>query len=167
MAKLYAKLSLAGLMAATSLSTGNAVAFAQDGATTTRDIIVVTGRGRDESIIESPIATTVFGAEEITDARIDQVDDFLALTPGVTIANAQDSGTNFITIRGMSQTRNGEPPVAVLIDGVLQVNSRSFDQGLFDIDSIEVLKGPQGRALWAQRDQRRDHYQHQRALRRV
>ena len=66
------------------------------------------------------------------------------LTPGITIANSQDSGSNFITIRGVSNTRNGEPPVAVLVDGVLQFNGRAFDQPLFDVESIEVLKGPQG-----------------------
>ena len=106
--------------------------------------IIVTGRGRRESILEIPTSETAFTSQAVEDARIDRVDDFIGLTPGVTIANAQDSGTNFITIRGMSQTRNGEPPVAVLLDGVLQINSRTFDQALFDIDNIEVLRGPQG-----------------------
>jgi len=106
--------------------------------------IVVTARGRDEKLTEVPISETVFTAEDIIDARINRVDDFIGLTPGVTIANSQDAGTNFITIRGMSQTRNGEPPVAVLLDGVLQINSRAFDQALYDVESIEVLRGPQG-----------------------
>ena len=106
--------------------------------------IVVTARGREESLIEVPISETVFDSQAIKDARIDRVDDFIALTPNVTISNAQDSGTNFITIRGLSQTRNGEPPVAVVVDGVLQTSPRSFDQGLFDVESIEVLRGPQG-----------------------
>ena len=109
-----------------------------------RDEIIVIGRGREESLTEVPISETVFDAQLIEDARIDRIDDFIGLTPGVTIANSQDSGTNFITIRGVSQTRNGEPPVAVLIDGVLQVDSRAFDQALYDIESIEVLRGPQG-----------------------
>ena len=108
------------------------------------DEIIVTGRGREESLTEVPISETVFDAQLIEDARIDRIDDFIGLTPGVTIANSQDSGTNFITIRGVSQTRNGEPPVAVLIDGILQVDSRAFDQALYDIESIEVLRGPQG-----------------------
>lgn len=109
------------------------------------DEVVVTGaRGRVENEVEVPIAVTVFTAQEIEDAKIDQVDDFIGLTSGVTIANSQDSGTNFITIRGVSQTRNGEPPVAVVLDGILQIDARAFDQPLFDVDSIEVLKGPQG-----------------------
>lgn len=108
------------------------------------EVILVQGRGWQEALIEVPISETVFSESDLLDARVSRVDDFISLTPGITIANAQDSGTNFITIRGMSQTRNGEPPVAVIIDGVLQVNSRAFDQALYDVESIEVLRGPQG-----------------------
>lgn len=144
--KISRKVLLSALASTTALTAASmAPAIAQDGdQPAVRDEIVVTARGREETLTEVPISETVFDAQLISDARIDQIDDFIGLTPGVTIANSQDKGTNFITIRGVSQTRNGEPPVAVLIDGVLQVNSRSFDQGLFDIESIEVLRGPQG-----------------------
>lgn len=136
---------LAVLMATTSLTSAPFVASAQDAEeTVASDVIIVTGRGREEDIQEVPISQTAFTAAAIEDARIDQVDDFFALTPGVTFANAQDAGTNFITIRGISQVRNGESPVAVVVDDVLQVNSRSFDQGLFDLASVEILRGPQG-----------------------
>ena len=137
---------VAALMGSVSLSSMQvAPVYAQEeGADGDRDEIIVIGRGREESIQDIPISETVFTAQAIRDARIDQVDDFFALTPGVTFANSQDSGTNFITIRGISQVRNGEAPVAVVIDDVLQINARSFDQPLFDIDSIEVLRGPQG-----------------------
>src|SRR5690606_8159137 len=42
------------------------------------------------------------------------------------------------------QARNSEPSVAVVVDGVQQVNPAQFNQDLFDIEQIEVLKGPQG-----------------------
>lgn len=123
-------------------------AVAQDQAQTAddpeTDEIIITARGRDETLLEVPLSERLFTETEIREARIQRVDDFIGLTPGITIANSQDSGTNFITIRGVSQVRNGEAPVAVVIDDVLQVNSRAFDQGLFDIQSIEVLRGPQG-----------------------
>ncbi|WP_133469839.1 TonB-dependent receptor [Paraglaciecola marina] len=106
--------------------------------------IVVEARGRKETIIEVPLSEKYFSAADISDARIKAVDDFIGLTPGITMANSQDAGTNFITIRGVSQVRNGEPPVAVIVDGVIQTNARGFDQGLFDLNSIEVLRGPQG-----------------------
>lgn len=145
MTKATMKVTLAAFMATISLSSFSAAAYAQDGAQADDDnVIIVTARGREETLIEVPLSTTVFSEEDIAAAGIDRVDDFLGLTPGVSIANSQDSGTNFITIRGVSQTRNGQPPVAVLIDGVLQVNSRSFDQPLYEVESIEVLRGPQG-----------------------
>jgi len=49
-----------------------------------------------------------------------------------------------MTIRGISQVRNGEAPVAVVVDGVETVNPSQFTQELVDIDQIEVLRGPQG-----------------------
>jgi iron complex outermembrane receptor protein len=47
-------------------------------------------------------------------------------------------------VRGISQARNSEPSVAVLVDGVLETNPYQFNQELTDIQQIEVLKGPQG-----------------------
>ncbi|MEE9444949.1 MAG: TonB-dependent receptor [Cocleimonas sp.] len=139
---LFASGTSASMMIAMSLSTPS---FAQEAGGTVADEIVVTGiRGRDENVQQVPISQKVFTAQEIEDAGIETVDDFIGLTPGITISNAQDSGTNFITIRGISQVRNGEAPVAVVIDGVLQTNSRQFDQGLFNVNSIDVVRGPQG-----------------------
>ena len=62
----------------------------------------------------------------------------------MTLVETQNVGNAFITIRGISQARNSEPSVAVLVDGVLETNPYEFNQELFDIRQIEVLKGPQG-----------------------
>ena len=62
----------------------------------------------------------------------------------MTLVEVQNVGNSFITIRGISQARNSEPSVAVLVDGVLETNPYQFDQELTDIREIEVLKGPQG-----------------------
>lgn len=62
----------------------------------------------------------------------------------MTLANAQSAGVSFMTIRGISQVRNGEAPVAVVVDGVLQINNRQLTQAMFDTQAIEVLRGPQG-----------------------
>ncbi len=106
--------------------------------------IVVSARMRSESLQDVPLSETAFSARQIDDARVDQVGDFIALTPNVTIAQSQSAGLSFLTIRGITQVRNGEPPVATVVDGVLQVNSRQFTQELFDVERIEVLRGPQG-----------------------
>jgi iron complex outermembrane receptor protein len=108
------------------------------------DEVVVTARKRDESLHDVPVSVNAFSAAEIESAGIERPQDFIALTPNVTLVQTQNQGTSFITVRGISQARNSEPSVAVLIDGVLLANPSQFNQELFDIDHIEVLKGPQG-----------------------
>jgi|HubBroStandDraft_1064217.scaffolds.fasta_scaffold00138_36 iron complex outermembrane recepter protein len=106
--------------------------------------IVVTARRRDESFQAVPITVSVFTAQEIQSAGIESPRDFIAMVPNMTLVETQNVGNSFITVRGISQARNSEPSVAVLVDGVLETNPYEFTQELFDIKQIEVLKGPQG-----------------------
>jgi iron complex outermembrane recepter protein len=106
--------------------------------------VVVTARKRDESQLDVPVAINVFTAADIEAAGIERPQDFIDLTPNMSLVQTQNQGTSFVTVRGISQARNSEPSVAVLIDGVLMANPSQFNQELVDIESIEVLKGPQG-----------------------
>ena len=106
--------------------------------------IVVTARKRSESIQEAPVAVTAFNAQAIEDAGIRETTDFIQLTSNVSLAESQSISTSFLTIRGLTQVRNGELPVAVVVDGVLLFNNRQFVGQLFDVEQIEVVKGPQG-----------------------
>lgn len=106
--------------------------------------ITVVARLRSESLQSVPVAVNVFTAKMIEDAGINRPNDFIALSPNVTLTESQDAGTSFLTIRGISQVRNGEPSVALVIDGVAQASPSVITQELFDIEHIEVLKGPQG-----------------------
>ena len=106
--------------------------------------VVVTARKRNEALLEVPVTVSAFSSEEVASAGILRPQDFIALTPNMTMVQTQNQGTSFIVVRGISQARNSEPSVAVLIDGVLMANPSQFNQELFDIASIEVLKGPQG-----------------------
>ncbi|VVT21042.1 TonB-dependent outer membrane channel [Erythrobacter sp. EC-HK427] len=106
--------------------------------------IVVTALRRDESLQDTPAAVTAFTAESIENAGIQRPGDFIALTPNVNLVETQNAGNAFVIIRGITQNRNSEPSVAVIVDGVQQVNPAQFNQDLFDIEQIEVLKGPQG-----------------------
>jgi iron complex outermembrane recepter protein len=106
--------------------------------------VVVTARRREESFQNVPITVNVFTAQEIQSAGIESPRDFVAMVPNMTMVETQNVGNSFITIRGISQARNSEPSVAVLVDGVLESNPYEFNQELFDIRQIEVLKGPQG-----------------------
>ncbi|HEY4038642.1 MAG TPA: TonB-dependent receptor plug domain-containing protein, partial [Burkholderiaceae bacterium] len=106
--------------------------------------IVVTARKRDESNQDVPISVNVFSEQTIESAGIEKPGDFISLVPNMTLVQTQNAGNAFVVMRGISQARNSEPSVAVLVDGVLETNPAEFNQELFDIRQIEVLKGPQG-----------------------
>src|SRR5688572_8481517 len=113
-------------------------------ATTSLEEVIVTARKRDETSLDVPVAVNVFTAEDIEAAGIERPQDFIDLTPNMTLVQTQNQGTSFVTVRGISQARNSEPSVAVVIDGVAMANPSQFNQELIDIESIQVLKGPQG-----------------------
>jgi iron complex outermembrane receptor protein len=106
--------------------------------------VTVTARKREESFRDVPITVNVFTAQQIESAGIERPAEFIKLVPNMTLVETQNAGNAFVVVRGVSQARNSEPSVAVLVDGVLETNPAEFNQQLFDIDQIEVLKGPQG-----------------------
>ncbi len=106
--------------------------------------ITVTARKREEKLEEVPISATVFSEAEAESADIETVADFVELTSNVSFSQSQNPGNNTMTVRGISQVRNGDAPFAVVIDGVYQASPNSINQNLLDIERIEVLKGPQG-----------------------
>jgi iron complex outermembrane receptor protein len=129
--------------ASTAICQGQADAAAAAGDTTIEEI-VVTSRLREERLQDVPVSVSVFTEKTIRDAGIQRPADFIALTPNMTMASSESVGNVAIVVRGVSEIRNGETPVAVSVDGVLQANSYQFNQDLFDVQQIEVLKGPQG-----------------------
>ncbi len=106
--------------------------------------ITVTARQRAESVEKVPISATVFSESEIENADIESVSDFIGLTSNVSFEQSQNPGNNTMTVRGISQVRNGDAPFAVMIDGVYQASPNSINQSLINVERIEVLKGPQG-----------------------
>ena len=110
----------------------------------TLEEVVVTARKRDEAFRDVPVTVNVFTDKTIEAAGIVKPSDFIALVPNMTLVETQNAGNAFVVIRGISQARNSEPSVAVQVDGVLETNPAQFNQELFDIQQIEVLKGPQG-----------------------
>ena len=108
--------------------------------------VTVTARKREESLQNVPISITAFTAAQIEEAGIERPQDFVALTPGVSMSNqvAISAGDTQIQIRGLLNSRDTEANFALVVDGVLQTNPNALNQELFDIQQIEVLKGPQG-----------------------
>ncbi|HEX6396693.1 MAG TPA: TonB-dependent receptor plug domain-containing protein, partial [Steroidobacteraceae bacterium] len=139
------KLGLIG--AAVAAAMASVPARAQDAAPSSTeeiDEVLVTARRRSETFQDVPITVSVFSKEAIESAGIERPGDFIARVPNMTLVETQNAGNAFVVVRGISQARNSEPSVAVLVDGVLESNPAEFNQELFDIEQIEVLKGPQG-----------------------
>ena len=117
---------------------------AEGGGATVLDEVVVTARKRDESFRDVPMTVSVFTEAAIQSAGIQKPGDFIAQIPNMQLVETQNAGNAFVVVRGISQARNSEPSVAVIVDGVLETNPAEFNKELFDIRQIEVLKGPQG-----------------------
>ena len=106
--------------------------------------IVVTARKREETLIKVPDAVTVFSAKQIEQAGLRSLNDFANLTPNVTIMRGSAEAYPTIMIRGLALAQGGEPPIAVVIDGV-QISQTAFiNQDYGEVAQVEVLRGPQG-----------------------
>lgn len=148
------KLHIAGLplIALTLLSVP---AMAQDtaspaGASADDDIggeIVVTAQRRAQSKQDVGIAIAAFGGEELRSMNVQSSVDVARLTPGVHISGNVGGQMSQFTIRGVTQNDFNdaiEAPVAVYVDDSYIPNMQGQTFGLFDLERVEVLKGPQG-----------------------
>jgi iron complex outermembrane recepter protein len=106
--------------------------------------ILVTALRRTERLQDVPATVDAFDAGFIEQAGISSMRDYLALAPQISIVETQNIGFAFVSVRGLSQVRNSEPTVALVVDGVLQTTGLGFSEELYDIEQVEVLKGPQG-----------------------
>jgi iron complex outermembrane recepter protein len=104
--------------------------------------IVVTATKRNEALEKVPIQVSVFTDQAIKAAGITRASNFLASVPNVTFIE-DNAGEAYVNIRGQTAVRNSDPNVGFVIDGVTLSSVKGFNQDLFDIQQIEVLKGPQ------------------------
>ena len=106
--------------------------------------VVVTARKRAENLQEVPIAISAIDAATIDRAGIERAGDYISLIPNVTLVDTANVGDTQVSIRGIVSTRDAESTFAYVVDGVLSTNPNSFNEEMFDVEQIEVLKGPQG-----------------------
>lgn len=108
--------------------------------------IVVTARRRDERLMDVPVVVTALSSETIAQYNSNSLTAIGELTPTVIVGAYRANGGGTIAIRGISSPANQtgfEQAVSVAIDGVQTSNGRIAQLGFFDIDQVEVLKGPQ------------------------
>jgi len=111
--------------------------------------IVVTAQKRTEKLQDVPISITAIGSEQLRELGATDVKDVLGSVPGLSFSNVQ-RGQSSYAIRGVStDVRFASPTVGLYLDDVSLVTQAregfgAFDAILFDIERVEVLKGPQG-----------------------
>ncbi len=132
------------LLWASTAAAQQAANAVRPGGVDTASEVVVTARQRTEALQDVPAQVTAFTAASLEAKGVSMPRDFIQAVPNVTLIETQNAGTAFVVIRGISQARNSEPSVAVVVDGVPETQPAQFNQELFDIQQIEVLKGPQG-----------------------
>lgn len=107
--------------------------------------IIVTARRQSETLAEVPTAITVFTTDTLEKTGIERADEFVQLTPGVTIVTGTaEAGDTQINIRGINGARDAESSVALVVDGILKTNTAQLNQDQGTLRQIEILKGPQG-----------------------
>ncbi|WP_316784610.1 TonB-dependent receptor [Pedobacter frigiditerrae] len=124
--------------------TGNAQALSvvlQD-ANVKLDEVTVSAQKTDENVQNVPFSISALSATKVNDYRIQNTRDLAAIIPNLYSSNPGD-GRNVTSIRGIGTT-SYDPAVATYIDGVNQFSLDTYIASLFDVERIEVLRGPQG-----------------------
>src|SRR6202050_2110638 len=108
--------------------------------------IVVTATRREESISKVPISITAINEDTIDKKGIKDFQDIVRFTPGVSI---DTSGPNAISIRGISSSAGAGTTGIYIDDTPIQMRALGFNPDdtlpkTFDLDRVEILRGPQG-----------------------
>ncbi len=108
--------------------------------------VTVSAQKRAENIQDVPISITAFTGDFLEETGIRTVGDVSRITPNFTISTSSQLTNQRITIRGIGSVGNNaiEPSVGVFIDGVYYPRPGSVIGQLLDIETFEVLRGPQG-----------------------
>lgn len=132
----------------TAIGSGDAYAQSSEKETVQLDQVSVTAQRREEQIQKTPLSMSVISGPALDRMQIKRVDDIKFTTPNIIIE--QNTGTSSgakIIMRGVGADESmftNDPAVALYIDDVYIARQNGAMLDLFDVDRIEVLRGPQG-----------------------
>lgn len=142
---LAASLAIGVAFAAPAQAQGNAGASA---AAASGDVIVVTARRKDEDIQKVPIAITAVSADTLEDFRVTQAEDLEVLEPTFSVSSSSGYvNKNVYGLRGIRPTESiygQDPTVQLYLAEVVQSPSQGSNLGFYDLENVQILKGPQG-----------------------
>ena len=109
--------------------------------------IIVTAQKREQNLNDVSVAVTVFSGDDIREQRLGQPVDLAAQTPNLNINETFGNSITNVSIRGLGLNDyavNNNPAAGIYIDEVYLVSPAMLTFQLFDMERVEVLKGPQG-----------------------
>ena len=146
----FVGMSVAALAATFASSEAQAQSAQAEIDSTSFDGIVVTARRRSEDIQKVPIAITVVTPETLQSSNIQSVGDLQYLSPSLSSGSRSSRDALSLNIRGQGQSAAASQPGVILYlnEVPLPVNQQGETIGgpglLFDLEHVEILKGPQG-----------------------
>ncbi len=105
--------------------------------------IIVTATKREESLLEVPVAVSVISGVTLDNGSINNLQELTLRMPSVMMSEAQAATNIFIRGVGSGQNYGFEQSVGMFIDGAYFSRSRAYRNPFFDVERVEVLKGPQ------------------------
>ena len=128
-----------------------AASQAEAGTGNVLETVTVTATKRSTSLQRTPVAVTSIGANALRDAHVQTIADVVYMVPSFQATTQGDHGVITMTLRGIgndsAKTEYADPEVAMFVNGIYAPRAEGAAALLFDMDSIEVLRGPQG-TLW-------------------
>jgi outer membrane receptor protein involved in Fe transport len=109
--------------------------------------VIVTAQKRAQNLQDVPISVQAFTGEALAESGIKDVFDLQANAPGLQVNQSQNATTSNFSIRGIGTGGNNfgfESSVGLYVDGVYRARQSSMINQLVDIQSVDILRGPQG-----------------------
>jgi iron complex outermembrane receptor protein len=107
--------------------------------------VVVTAQRRAEDLQTVPIALTALSAQALASQGITDTQKLELVTPGLVFSTFNGAGQPYVRGIGADQLSvGGASAVAIYVDGVYRPTVYALNQDFFDVERVEVLKGPQG-----------------------
>lgn len=111
------------------------------------DEIIVTATGRTANLQKTPVAVTVMHQDMLYQSQVKDLRGLTKAVPGLEMISTMPQAATLVQLRGVGTTNITEiadGPVSIHIDGIYSPRSQAAASLLYDVDRVEVLRGPQG-----------------------
>lgn len=108
--------------------------------------VIITAQKREQSLQDVPVTVNAFTGDYVEEAGVKDIRDIAGLTPNMSIKTRSETETT-VFMRGIGSLAPGigaDPAVGIFIDGMTASRGTNATAAFFDVERVEVVKGPQG-----------------------